>query len=1167
LGNQQNVAANFTVSVDVLWTGRMGYQIALSRPFADPYSSTGSQTGIALGLSNGVPVIALMAGPDRENRSVVAASALNPGQWYTLKAAYNGITVSLFVDGVAVGETTFGSVVDVSQGATKWIVGREFACTTSTNVAAANGFFGRIDNPTVSAGVWPEIGGDMWRFTFSEGSGFSTVALFPGGGSAWGSLRGRTTTFQGNFNPIWSQGSDPVMLSFTSTVPASGPANMATFLRPGSQFTLPPSSTFSRPGYSLSAWTLGSSMPQLSPGTVLTMPQTPVTYYSVWSATNQTVTFQAGLGSGSNVSQSAATGSQLTLPQYSAIGFTRTGFRQSGWTLAGITYSQGSEVNVPSGGLTLVAAWLPEDQTVTYVLNGGTGTPPSQAPVGTGSTITAADASSFTRAGYRFTGWTDGGVINYQPGDSYTVSAQPIQFTAQWRALSQTISYRSGAGASGAVPPSAAVPTDGSFAVAARGSLVRAGYTFEGWRDQLDVVYVENATYTVGSSAVSLTAVWSADTHTVTYVNSADSSGTPPTQSDVVTDDTFTVASGSTLTLPGYTFSGWTDGRVDALSRPLVYQPGDSYRAGVENIQLSPVWTPNPHAVSYRFAGGETGTLPSSFSSVTAATFTVPSATAFSRPGYTFAGWRDTTGLYAGGSTYTTATEDVVLTAEWTPNPHTVTYGAGLGSGAVPTQADVVTDATFTVAGTGSVGRDGYTFAGWKDGAGATYQPGETYTVGTSPVAFTAQWIANTYNVRYFLNRAATGTPPTATTATTEQTFATAGSSGFSLPGYNLLGWFDGEFTTTAGDNYTQGVGDTSFYTSWQAQSHSVTYLAGGASGSVPTQANVATDASFDLSSASGLTRDGYTFAGWAADGSLYPENFSYTAGTASMTFTASWSPTAHQIVFLAGRGASGTAPASRDLLTDDSFVVTTPNLTLPGYDFDGWVDCTDSPPGTDVYRVGDSISATGSTPDLVLYCATWNPQVHSITYVANGADGATPSQANTETDDSFTVASGSALTREGYTFGGWFDGTSTYQEADTYIVGATNVTLTAVWDPVFVNVSYLVGGGAAGTPPTQGPLAYGSSLAVASADGLSLDGQYFWGWTDGQRVYQPGETLERVTTDLDMAATWGDTPLVTLPDSGLNPWGAGITFIVGSLFMGVGGLILVLRRRRGASG
>ena len=1147
-------ATGFMFSADVRWDGTAGYLVAVSRPTVDSAASSG--TGIALGVNDGKPFFALATSVGNRLGGGTSNTTLTPNVWYTISGSYDGQNVKVFIDGTLDATQSYGSVGNLltSAGA-KLIIGREFVNSADVYLRQ-RGFHGDIDNVIYGTGTTPATLVPMMRYKFSEGAGTTTADLGP---------RGYAGTLSNTNPPTWVQGSDPMTVTYASTEPGATPLTQT--LRPYSSFTVKDADTFTRVGYTQPSWNTGPGTANVSPGSSLTMPLSSVTYYTVWSASNQTVTYQAGLGSGSNVSQTTTTGSQLTLAQYSAIGFTRTGYHQSGWTLAGVTYSQGSSVTVPSSSMTFVADWLPDDQTVTYVLNGGTGTAPSQAPVGTGSTITVAGTSSFSRAGYRFTGWTDGGVINYQPDDAYTVSAQPIQFTAQWQSLPQTITYLSGAGAVGTPPSSATAPTDGTFTVAAPSGLTRTGYTFAGWRDQSGDVYAENAIYTVGASPVTLTATWSPVAHRVTYVNSSDSSGTPPTQSDVNTDATFTIASGTDLTLSGYTFSGWTDGRLDNLGNPLVVQPGETYRLGTNDVQLAALWTPNPHAVSYRFAGGETGTLPSSSTSVTDATYTVPGATAFSRAGYTFAGWRDATGLYTAGTLYTTGSDDVVLTAEWTPNPHAVTYGAGLGSGAVPTQADVVTDATFTVAGTASVERTGYTFAGWKDGTGSTYQPGETYRMGTSAVAFTAQWIANTYNVRYFLNHSATGTAPSATTATTSSSFLTAAFSGFSLPGYHLLGWYDGEFTTTAGDSYIQGAADTTFYTAWQAQSHQVTYLAGGASGSVPTHANVDTDSPFDLASASGLTRSGYAFAGWAADGTLYPESFSYTPGASDLTFTATWAPTAHHIVFLAGRGAQGVVPPARDVLTDASFVVTTPNLSLPGYDFDGWVDCTDSPPSTDVRHVGDTIGATGSSPDLVFYCAQWTAQDHSVAYDANGGDGSVPTHANVDTDATFTVASGALVTREGFSFGGWSDGTSTYQEDDDYLMGATNVTLTAVWNPIFVTVSYLVGGGAAGTPPTQDPLAYGSSLAVASADGLRLDGQYFWGWSDGTSVYQPGETVASVTSDLELAATWGDHPLVTLPNSGLNPQGTWMTLMIGSLLMGAGGLILVLRRRRSAEG
>jgi uncharacterized repeat protein (TIGR02543 family)/LPXTG-motif cell wall-anchored protein len=1143
------ITKDFTLSVDVRWDGTLGYILAASRPFSDAPNTSGSMTGICIGLADGKPVLGLKAGGGGENRTVVGATALTAGRWYTLTATYAGTTLKVFIDGVENGSGTYATDLDLSLGQTKWVFGREFANSTNPDLKV-RGFHGDVDNFVISSGLYPAALTTLAQYTFSEGSGATTADSTAGG---------RTGVFSASNPPTWVQGSDAVGLNYVSTEPGVTPVTRN--LRPYTPYALAPSSTFTRPGYRLSKWTTGVSSPQLNTGSAATMPLSALTYYPVWAPTTQTITYQPGLGTGANVTRTAATGTTVTVGQYSALGFTRAGYRQSGWTSSSVNYAQSARLTMGPTNLVFVAAWTPENQTVSYGANGGTGTPPTQAAVPTGSSISVASSSSISRAGYRFTGWTDGGVINYQPGDTYAVSARSIQFTAQWQAIPQTVTYVSGSGASGAVPPSSTVPTDDTFTVAAQGDLVRAGYTFAGWRDQRDDLYSENANYTVSASAVTLTAVWTPLMHTVTYVNADDSAGTPPTEAAVATDDTFTVASGAALSRSGYVFSGWTDGGQDAFGNPTVYQPGEPYRLGIDDVQLAPMWTALPHSVSYRFAGGESGTPPDSRTSVTDAAFVVSTDSGFSRAGYTFAGWRDSTGLYPTGASYTTGTADVVLVAEWTANPHSVTYVGGTGGGGtLPTQADVVTADSFTVANADLVTRAGYTFAGWKSSTTeGTYQPEESYRMGVADVTLTAQWIANTYNVRYYLTNAATGTVPPATTATTESTITTAAGSGFALPGYTLQGWFDGATTTAVNSDYVQGIGDTDFVTRWQAQAHAVTYLAGGATGTVPTQADVETDAGFTLASASALDRAGYSFAGWGAHSTLYPEGFSYTADPADMVFTANWAPNAHHIVFVAGRGATGAVPEARDLFTGDAFLVGTPDLTLTGYHFDGWVDCTDAPPSTEVRGVGDLISATGSTPDLVFYCAHWTAETHAVTYAANGADGALPTQADAATDATLTIASADTLTREGNTFGGWTDGMSTYQAGDAYLVAATNVTLTAVWNPVYLNVVYLVGGGASGLPPEHAPVAYGTRLVVAAADELTLDAQYFWGWSDGARTYQPADAISAVTTDIALTATWGDHPLAETPSEGSAELASTGVDSSSLWFAGLAGLTLLL--------
>lgn len=79
---------------------------------------------------------------------------------------------------------------------------------------------------------------------------------------------------------------------------------------------------------------------------------------------------------------------------------------------------------------------------------------------------------------------------------------------------------------------------------------------------------------------------------------------------------------------------------------------------------------------------------------------------------------------------------------------------------------------------------------------------------------------------------------------------------------------------------------------------------------------------------------------------------------------------------------------------------------------------------------------------------------------------------------------------------------------------------------------------------------------------GISLDGQYFWGWSDGTTVHVPGSTLTNVRDDLTLTATWGDHPLPTLPNTGLDAslaWAAAFAAMCAALL----GVALMLRARR----
>jgi len=77
--------------------------------------------------------------------------------------------------------------------------------------------------------------------------------------------------------------------------------------------------------------------------------------------------------------------------------------------------------------------YAPATHTVTYALNGGTGSLPTQAssPPGTVFTINPLSFDP-VKADFAFNGWSDGTSL-YQDGSSYTMGATAVVFSAQWR--------------------------------------------------------------------------------------------------------------------------------------------------------------------------------------------------------------------------------------------------------------------------------------------------------------------------------------------------------------------------------------------------------------------------------------------------------------------------------------------------------------------------------------------------------------------------------------------------------------------------------------------------------------------------------------------------------------------------------------------------------------
>jgi len=241
--------------------------------------------------------------------------------------------------------------------------------------------------------------------------------------------------------------------------------------------------------------------------------------------------------------------------------------------------------------------------------------------------------------------------------------------------------------------------------------------------DRLDGYYIIPL-----ETSTSLTAYWTAQSHQVTYELAAGTS-VAPIQSDVLTDDTFTVAEEPQR--PGFNFDGWFDGNNN-------FAAGDEYVVGVDDITLTAQWSVITHKITYALSGG-TSVLPTQADTGTEETFAV--ATAPSRSGYTFTGWFDGTNTFAAGDEYVVGDGEVTLTATWSQNPsRLISFAAGGGSGSDPSSAPstLLAGESFNLPANLYV-KTGFDFAGWSDGS-STYPVGTTIVIGASDLNFVAVW-------------------------------------------------------------------------------------------------------------------------------------------------------------------------------------------------------------------------------------------------------------------------------------------------------------------------------------------------------------------------------------------------------------------------------------------
>ena len=712
----------------------------------------------------------------------------------------------------------------------------------------------------------------------------------------------------------------------------------------------------------VSNWTLndvytGTSIPAGKYGNVTVTAQ--------WTVNTYTITYKYNNGAADttatyNIEQA------ITLPSPTKTGYTFAGWKVTtaggNWKTTDSVY-KGTVAAGKYGNVTLTAQWTVNTYTITYKYNNGAADTTAKYTIEQSITL-----PSPTKTGYTFAGWkvtTAGG--NWKTTDSVykgTVAAGKygnVTLTAQWVANTYTITY---------VYNNGSANTTATYNIEQAITLpspTKTGYTFAGWKvttaggnwKTTDSVY--KGTVAAGKYGnVTLTAQWTANTYTITYVYNNGSANTTAT---------YNIEQAITLPSPtktGYTFAGWkvTTAGGNWNTTDSVYK-GTVAAGKYGNVTLTAQWTVNTYTIMYKYNNGAADTT-AKYTIEQSITLPSPSKT-----GYTFAGWKVTT---AGGNWKTTDSVykgtvaagkygNVTLTAQWTANVYTITFLPNGGS-VNPTSKTFTIESTIELP---TPTKDSYVFDGWLvTTAEGNWTNGTLYTDSSiaagkyGNVTVTAQW-HKTVTVHFYSgSKGAVHNQFQITFKNNETAGSVKSPTSFgTIDGWTALGW-------TASTAASKAVGDAAIkggttITVAPAKNEYVYYAVYTQSQTLKYESNANGDTSVKNIPANGTlagayynssdaklnitrtipstvpTRNGYTFKSWNTQangsGTNYAAGARYTNSAQIDTLYAQWTENQYTITYVNGNGNADSKVGYK--ITAEITIIAAP--TYDGYVFVGW--------------------------------------------------------------------------------------------------------------------------------------------------------------------------------------------------------------------------------------
>jgi uncharacterized repeat protein (TIGR02543 family) len=559
--------------------------------------------------------------------------------------------------------------------------------------------------------------------------------------------------------------------------------------------------------------------------------------------------------------------------------------------------------------------------------------------------------------------------------------------------------------------------------------------------------------------------------------------GTVPSSITVKTGDNITLPDGKGLIKDGYVFGGWSAYYADSYE---IYDGGSSYTVMSRYISFYAKWIPL-YTVTFYSNGGR-GTVPASITVASGTDITIPSGDGLTKDGYVFGGWD---GVYNAGDTYT-VTYDTGLYATWIP-VYTVTFNSNGGSGTVPSISAVEGNSIILPDGK-ELTKSGYYFSGWiNSGNTISYSAGSSIVV-NGDITLYARWDTN-----------APGSEGNPISLTAKVWADGSISSSY----YGSAVWYS--FDVTKGTDY---------YVWWND----------GFSGDGTKSLKVQVSAYLNGSSAA-ITNFSDLIYGWdsfkyftaSSNGTVKLKVIPYengSTGTFAVVYSTNYYRPGRYTVKFDANGGSGTVPSITDYSETIISIPGGENLTRAGYDFDNWKDSLSSSPTPRYYNAGASYLITG---DITMY-AVWRI-IYTVNYDINGGSGTPPSSKTTSLY--FRLPGDEGFTRNGYTFICWnteADGTGTNYNKDSLNNFGRDITLYAIWKPIYT-VTFNINGGSGTVPPDKSAF-YNSSYEVYLPGGSAFSNgdSAFGGWNtkaDGTGTNYSAESRCTISGNITLYAKW----------------------------------------------